>query len=108
ESRTSMHTSATNKISRFTMLGAKAPSLVIAALAALTAISALAGQPENNVARNSTFITSIPAANPAYNQSGVLANGDPALPGSTLIYENNAGSCDHLYPVTAPNGRQVT
>src|SRR5437867_1878457 len=83
-------------------------SLALAVLAAWGALTVSAAKPANKIARNSVLITSMPYQDPAYDQSGNLANGDRPLPGDTLIYEDNAGLCDHRYPITAPDGHQLT
>src|SRR2546425_13272907 len=83
-------------------------ALALAALTAWGVLSASADKPKSKLARNSALITSLPYEDPAYDQSGNLANGEPPLPGDTLIYEDNVGFCGHHYPITAPDGHQLT
>ena len=94
------------KLGRKTKIGA--PAILLAAVAAWGVLSASADKPKNKNARNSILITSIPYEDPAYDSHGNLANGNPPLPGDTMIYEDNVGLCNHRYPITAPGGRQLT
>jgi hypothetical protein len=93
-------------LSRKTKVGAMVMALAV--VAAWGVVSASADKPKSKIARNSILITSIPYEDPAYDSHGNLANGSPPLPGNTLIYEDNAGFCGHRYPVTAPDGHQLT
>jgi len=106
-----MHNSNKNKTGPLARLSGKTKAvaaIVLALIAAWGVLSAAADKPKSNLARNSILITSIPYEDPAYDQDGNLANGDPPLSGDTLIYEDNVGLCDHRYPITAPDGHQLT
>jgi hypothetical protein len=46
-------------------------------------------------------------AGPVYDKDGNLANGEPPLPGDTLLWGNNYGLCPDFRPITW-NGRQLT
>src|SRR5262249_41362102 len=93
-----LHTGLSGK----TKVGAM--TMALAVVAVWGVVSASADKPKHKLARNSTLITSIPYEDPAYDSQGNLANGNPPLPGNTLIFEDNGGLCGHRYPVTAPGG----
>ena len=83
-------------------------AFIVGAVAVVVALTASATKPESKIAQNSILLTKLPYADPAWDQNGTLANGDPPLPGDTPIYEDNVGLCDHHYPITAPGGHQLT
>ena len=49
------------------------------------------------------FDTTVPAADPVYDSAG-----NPAVAGHTPLYSNSSGLCDHLFPLTAPDGHHIT
>src|SRR6185503_11846439 len=77
-------------------------SLAFAALAAWGIHSASAEKPAAKPLR-AEFINSPPVADPVYDQAG-----HPAVAGNTLLYGDGSGVCDHRFPITAPDGHQVT
>ena len=78
-------------------------SIALTALAVWGTLTASADKPAQKTARNGNFIISPPVADPVYNQAG-----QPAVSGNTLLYGDTSGECGHRYPITAPDGHQVT
>src|SRR5262245_1773401 len=73
-----------------------------AILVVAVSLTASARKPDQKTVRPH-FDISVPVADPEYNKDGNLATA-----ADTPIYDNNAGLCDHLNAVIAPDGHHVT
>src|SRR2546425_1169139 len=80
-----------------TKVGATVSAL--AAIAALTVLTASAEKPASKTVRADIDKSAV-IAGPVYDKDGNLANGDPPLPGDTPLWGNNYGSCSQFRPIT--------
>src|SRR5229473_523028 len=72
-------------------------AMAVCTLSAILATSAAASNPKS--VHDIHFTTEPPTADPVYD-----VNGNPAVNPDTLLYGNSSGLCDHMYPITAPDG----
>jgi hypothetical protein len=105
-----MNNSTNNQQSRLIGWSGKAKTVaVVSALAAIAAfnVCTAAGKKPAPKPVRADIDKSALIAGPVYDKDGNLANGEPPLPGDTLLWGNNYGLCPEFRPITS-QGRQLT